>query len=142
MARTSTATAVGIGNNSGWGSGIVVARNNAGFRFRSVDLSTAIDFSSDENMITYFTDEEEGLPSVAGDDENTFVAIAANNTLGSAPQFLSSGRLLRSMRLDLGGGPGAVLMSARCSGRILDRFAAAAAWLADGSDDWGPASPR
>ncbi len=59
------APAVGIGINSGWGSAIVNAQNNAGFRFRSVGLSTVIDFSNDENKITYFTPRFNGFQLTA-----------------------------------------------------------------------------
>ena len=59
------APAVGIGINSGWGSALVNAQNNSGFRFRSVGISTVIDFSNDENKITYFTPRFNGFQLTA-----------------------------------------------------------------------------
>jgi outer membrane protein OmpU len=59
------APAVGIGINSGWMSTLVAPQNNSGSRYRSVGLSTVIDFSNDENKITYFTPRFNGFQLTA-----------------------------------------------------------------------------
>ena len=59
------APTVGIGINSGWMSALVTPLNVSGFRFRSVGLSTVIDFSNDENKITYFTPRFNGFQLTA-----------------------------------------------------------------------------
>jgi hypothetical protein len=59
------APAVGIGINSGWGSTIINPQNNSGARFRSVGVSTVIDFSNDEAKITYFTPRFNGFQLTA-----------------------------------------------------------------------------
>jgi len=59
------APAVGVPINSGWMSGFVAAQNNSGLRFRSVGLSTVIDFSNDESKITYFTPRFNGFQLTA-----------------------------------------------------------------------------
>lgn len=55
------APTVGIGINSGWMSGLVTPQNGSGFRFRSVGISTVIDFSNDEAKVTYFTPRFNGF---------------------------------------------------------------------------------
>ena len=59
------APAVGIGINSGWMSTLVAPQNNSGSRYRSVGLSTVIDFSNDESKITYFTPRFNGFQLTA-----------------------------------------------------------------------------
>jgi hypothetical protein len=59
------APAVGIGINSGWGSTIINPQNNTGARFRSVGVSTVIDFSNDEAKVTYFTPRFNGFQLTA-----------------------------------------------------------------------------
>ena len=59
------APAVGIGINSGWMSGLVAPQNASGARFRSVGISTVIDFSNDESKITYFTPRFNGFQLTA-----------------------------------------------------------------------------
>ena len=59
------APAAGIGINSGWGSTIIAPQNNTGARFRSVGVSTVIDFSNDESKITYFTPRFNGFQLTA-----------------------------------------------------------------------------
>ena len=70
-------------------SGFVAAQNNSGFRFRSVGLSTVIDFSNDENKITYFTPRFNGFQLTASWTPRGHVTTSNSVGQGGTNYFFS-----------------------------------------------------
>ena len=99
------APAVGIGINSGWMSTLVAPQNNSGSRFRSVGLSTVIDFSNDESKITYFTPRFNGFQLTASWTPRGHVTGSGSVGQGGSTYFFTGPadeNLINTNGLDVG----------------------------------------